>query len=80
MLNPEKLCVDLQESFPQWSGWIARLEMKDAALLRAELRHGENAAVPQKLVGLQLTAHARQGRFRRKRHQNPAFIVLRQLP
>ena len=30
MLNTEKLCADLQERFPQWSGWIARLELEDA--------------------------------------------------
>ena len=30
MLNTEKLCADLQERFPQWSGWIARLEVEEA--------------------------------------------------
>ena len=30
MLNTEKICVDLQERFPQWSGWIGRLEVEEA--------------------------------------------------
>ena len=31
MLNTEKLCTDLQERFPQWAGWIGRLEVEEAA-------------------------------------------------
>ena len=50
MLNPEKRCVYLQESFPQWSGWIARLEMKDAACEMATDNDGRNVLYNSRLM------------------------------